>query len=420
MKSKLAWNFINRGRASLVLALLLAAMIAAATSAEAQTYKVIHTFTGGSDGIEPETGLLLAPDGLYGVTYVGGGDSETGTVFRIDKAGHETVLFRFPGCCDVYPKGAGPLGALIRDAAGNLYGTTYLGGANKLGTVFKIDKAGKETVLHSFKGADGSGPWAPLIRDADGSLYGTTAYGGNLENCLSGCGTVFKLDAAGKLTVLYAFEDTFDGTIPTGNMVRDPQGNLYGIASQGGSSDCVGGGCGTLFKLNTSGTITILHVFHSSDSYGCFPFGGLIRDQAGNLYGTTDGCASGNNGTVFKLDRKGDITALYNFKGGRDGSGSAAPLTQDAAGNFYGTTEFGGDLSCKLLGNQLGCGTVFKLDTAGRETVLYRFKGKKDGGFPMAGLVIDKAGKLYGTAPDAGDFGCEEFVGCGVVYEVTP
>ena len=421
MNLKLWWNLMNCG-ASLIFSLMaLMAIIGTTTSAAAQTFKVLHTFRGGKDGIEPNAGLLLAPDGLYGNTYVGGGtNSDVGTVFKIDKKGY-TVLYRFPGCCDVYPNGAGPEGTLIRDAAGNLYGTTFLGGAYKEGAIFKLDPSGQQTVLHSFDKTDGSGPRGPLVMDASGNLYGTTEYGGDLPDCSDiGCGTIFKLDPAGNLTVLYIFNDTFDGVLPVGNLVLDRQGNLYGIASQGGSTDCVGGGCGTLYRLDTRGTITILHVFHSADSIGCFPFGGVIRDQAGNIYGTTDGCAGGDNGTVFKLDPHGQITALYNFKGGSDGSGSAAPLLQDSAGNLYGTTEFGGDSSCHVLNFQIGCGTVFKLDTTGYETVLYRFHGKQDGAFPMAGLVRDAAGNLYSTAPDAGDYNCQEFVGCGVVFEVTP
>jgi uncharacterized repeat protein (TIGR03803 family) len=420
MSMKLRWNSMNCSRASLALVLLLTAPLAA-ISAEAQTYTVIHTFKGGNDGVEPEAGLLLAANGIYGTTYRGGGDSQTGTVFKIDQTGQETVLERFPGCCGEYPSGSSPLSGLIRDADGNLYGTTYLGGPQYYGTVFELRKNGKLNVLHRFVGTDGSGP-SSLIRDAAGNLYGTTRYGGDIENCNVpvGCGTVFKLDTAGKLTVLYVFQGTFDGTVPTGSLALDPQGNLYGIASQGGSFDCQGTGCGTLFKLDSRGKIAILHVFRSSEPYGIFPFGGLIGDQAGNLYGTTNAGAFGDNGAVFKLDPNGDLMVLYDFKGGRDGSGSAAPLIQDAARNFYGTTEFGGDASCKLLGLQLGCGTVFKLDTAGHETVLYRFKGGKDGGFPEAGLVMDAAGKLYGTAPNAGSFGCEEFVGCGVVFKITP
>lgn len=420
MSFKLAWDFVRRGRIILLLAVSLMAAIAVTTSAEAQTFTVVHTFSGGSDGIAPEAGLLLAPDGIYGTTYRGS-ILDTGTVFRIDNGGNYAARV-FPGCCNVYPRGANPLGALIRDAAGNLYGTTYRGGnTNNYGTIFKLDKTGKETVLHTFVGRDGIGPWAPLIMDSAGNLYGSAKFGGAIGTCgPSGCGTIFKLDTAGKLTVLYVFQGTFDGVFPIGNMVRDSQGNLYGIASQGGSSSCVGGGCGTLFKLDPSGVLTILHVFVNNDVYGCFPDGGLIADRAGNLYGTTDACGNrADAGAVFKLDPQGQITALYEFKGGTDGSGSAAPLIQDAAGNLYGTTEFGGDLSCTLLLPGSGCGTVFKLDTSGQETVLYRFSGGADGGIPLTGLVMDAAGTLYGTTQQGGDFGCQEFLGCGVVFEIT-
>jgi uncharacterized repeat protein (TIGR03803 family) len=431
MKLRLWCNSITRDRVSLALALSLIAAVAATTLAEAQTYKVIHTFTSGKDGIEPEAGLLLAPDGIYGTTYRGGGRSDTGTVFKIDKTGKEIVLERFPGCCGVYPEGGGPEGGTVRDAAGNLYGTTSYGGSGGgpncgnfgCGTVFKLDTTGKETVLHSFVGTDGHGPRGGLIRDAAGNLYGTALYGGNLSRCGGlGCGTVFKLDVAGKLTVLHAFKGGLDGAQPIGNLARDPHGNLYGNTYEGGSFDCQGPGCGTLFKVDVSGTETILHVFVSAEPYGIIPFGGLIRDRAGNLYGTNSaGGAFAENGTVFKLDPAGVVTVLYNFAGGTDGSGPAAPLIRDAAGNFYGTTELGGDPFCKLLGTLNGCGTVFKLDTAGRETVLYSFKGSKDGGFPNAGLVMNAAGNVYGTASLGGDLGCDNSgLGCGVVFEIAP
>ena len=418
MKWKFVQNFVKCGCGRLALALSLIATVAATISAEAQTYKVIHTFTSGRDGIEPaEASLLLAPDGVHGVTYRGGGDSDTGTVFRIDKTGKEVLLVRFPGCCNVYPKGANPLGGLVRDAKGNLYGTTFLGGAQGGGTVFELDKAGKERVLHSFVNTDGARPRGGLIRNTTGNLYGTTQYGG-IDCGGNGCGTVFKLDASGKLTVLYAFKGNFDGFYPIGNLVQDSRGNLYGITNQGGSFDCVGTGCGTVFRIDRSGRETILHVFLSSEPYGIFPFGGLIRDRAGNLYGTANaGGSSGENGTVFKLDPRGNMTVLYNFTGGSDGSGPAAPLIRDKAGNFYGTTEFGGDPSCRLT--SIGCGTVFKLDTTGQETVLYRFTGEKDGGLPTSGLIIDASSNLYGTAPQGGDLGCET-LGCGVVFEITP
>jgi uncharacterized repeat protein (TIGR03803 family) len=433
MKLKFECSSVKRANISLALvsALSLATIVAAIPSAEAQTYKVIHSFTGGKDGIEPEAGLLLAANGnIYGTTYRGGGSSDTGTVFKIDKTGKETV-FTFPGCCGVYPKGGGPEGGLVRDSAGNLYGTTGYGGRGGgsncgnfgCGTIFKMAATGKRTVLHSFVGTDGHTPRGALIRDTAGNLYGTTLYGGDLSRCGgSGCGTVFELNAAGKLRVLYMFKGGLDGGQPIGNLARDSHGSLYGNTYEGGSFDCQGPGCGTLFKVDLSGNETILHVFLSTEPYGIIPFGGLIRDKAGNLYGTANaGGAFPQNGTIFKLDPAGVLTVLYNFMGGTDGSGPFGPLILDAAGNVYGTTSLGGDPSCKLLGTSLGCGTVFKLDTAGREMVLYRFKGGKDGGFPEAGLLMDAVGNLYGTASLGGDFACDNGgLACGLVFKITP
>jgi uncharacterized repeat protein (TIGR03803 family) len=418
--------------------LLFIAMLAAVAGLPAQSYAqgngavpvygVIHSFTGGKDGIEPEAGLLLSGNSIYGATYRGG-ESDTGTVFKIGKTGKETV-FTFPGCCGKYPEGGGPEGGLVHDSAGNLYGTTNYGGNGGsncgnfgCGTIFQLDATGQETVLHSFVGTDGHGPRGGLIRDAAGNLYGTALFGGDLSTCGGlGCGTVFKLDAAGILTVLHEFEGGLDGAQPIGNLARDSLGNLYGNTYEGGSSDCQGPGCGTLFKVDTSGTETILHVFLSTEPFGVIPFSGVIRDRGGNLYGTTSaGGAFPENGTIFKLDPAGVLTVLYNFMGGTDGSGPFGPLILDAAGNLYGTTELGGDPSCKLLGSALGCGTVFELDTAGRETVLYSFKGGNDGGFPEAGLVMDTSGNLYGTASLGGDFACDNGgLACGLVFKITP
>jgi uncharacterized repeat protein (TIGR03803 family) len=431
MKWKVGSSSMMRANINLavVSALALAAPFVAAPSAGAQTYKVVHTFTGANDGIEPEAGLLLGANGIiYGTTYEGGNSNDTGTVFEIGKKRKETV-FIFPGCCGSYPQGGGPETELVQDKAGNLYGATLYGGSGGgpncgnfgCGTIFKLDTNGNETVLHNFVGTDGSRPRGGLIGDATGNLYGTALYGGDLSRCGGeGCGTVFKLDTAGKLTVLYQFEGGSDGAQPIGNLARDSKGNLYGNTYEGGSSDCVGDGCGVLFKVDPKGHETLLHVFLSAEPYGIFPFGGVILDQAGSLYGTTNaGGTSGNNGTIFKFGPSGVISVLYNFMGGADGSGPFAPLIQDSAGSLYGTTEFGGDPSCKLSPT-IGCGTVFKLDTSGRETVLYRFKGRKDGGLPEAGLAMDAAGNLYGTASQGGDFACQEFLGCGVVFKVTP
>ena len=184
---------------------------------------------------------------------------------------------------------------MVRDGAGNLYGTTFYGGESDFGTVYKLDRNGAETVLHSFAGSplDGQEPTAGLIRDAAGNFYGTTITGG-----ASNLGTVYKLDTTGKETVLYSFTGRPDGKFPWAGLVRDAAGNLYSTASQGGASRY-----GTVFRLDTTGNFIILHSFAFGATDGITPMGGLIRDTAGNLYGTTLQGGAFGVGTVFKLSR---------------------------------------------------------------------------------------------------------------------
>jgi uncharacterized repeat protein (TIGR03803 family) len=263
-----------------------------------------------------------------------------------------TVLYSFKWD---FADGAFPYAGVVLDAAGNLYGTTYWGGASGLGTVFKLDTTGAETVLHSFNGGDGSNP-ADLIRDANGNLYGTTQFGG-----ASDAGTVFKLDTTGAETVLHSFVGPpTDGLRPIAGLVRDAGGSLYGTTLAGGSSSNCGGGCGTVFRLDTTGAETVLHSFAKKRRDGKFPYAGLVRDAAGNLYGTTVQGGASNNcvggcGTVFRLDTTGGETLLHRFVGGSpatDGERPGAGLVRDAAGNLYGTTPQGG---------AYGAGTVFKV-----------------------------------------------------------
>jgi uncharacterized repeat protein (TIGR03803 family) len=259
------------------------------------------------------------------------------------------------------------------------------------------------TLLHTFAGApDGAYPLAGLVQDAAGNLYGTTSQGGITAGVCTdanagrnGCGIVFKLDPTGTETVLYRFTGGADGLAPNG-LVRDAAGNLYGTTSGGAS------GSGSVFKLDLSGTLTVLHSSGSS--------GGLVMDSAGNLYGTSsDG--------IFKLDPAGTFTVL-------DASaGSAAPLAVDPAGNLYGTVEFGGNTG-GACGNK-GCGTVFKLDKSGAYTVLYSFPGVGDDGYqPAAGLILDGTGNLYGTTTAGGAPNCvggqNNPVGCGIVFKLSP
>jgi uncharacterized repeat protein (TIGR03803 family) len=258
-------------------------------------------------------------------------------VFKLDTTGTETVLHSFSGA-----DGAGPRAGLLRDAAGNLYGTTYYGGAFDYGTVFKLDTTGTETVLHSFTGGnDGGGPCSGLLRDAAGNLYGTTLFGG-----LPGSGTVFKLDTTGTETVLHNFFDNPDGRYPFAGLVGDAAGKLYGTTQYGGTY-----GKGTVYKLDKAGRGTVIHSFSGPD--GATPSAGLILDRSGNLYGTTYAGGASDMGIVFKLDWGGNLTLLAAFHGGRrDGMNPQASLVRDAAGNLYGTTSTGGAFNA---------GTVFKL-----------------------------------------------------------
>jgi uncharacterized repeat protein (TIGR03803 family) len=305
--------------------------------------------------------------------------------------------------------------------------------------VFKLAPTGKLTVLHRFHGPPdgfGPGPVGGLILDAKGNLYGTTADGGPAEcltSALPGCGTVFKLDQAGKVTILDGFTGYTDGANPTGSLLRDAAGNLYGTASGSDLANQVFFG-GTVFKVDTSGNETTLWDFgFNGGSPGDTPVGGLVVDAAGDLYGTAEfggdlTCASGGGfgcGIVFKLDTSGQLTALYKFTGGADGAEPRGGLVLDEEGNLYGTTVQGGNSSaCSVPPYFLGCGTVFKLDPSGTETVLHRFTGGSDGGVPGDGLIQDARGSLYGTTFQGGAFppscGSAPYAGCGVVFKITP
>jgi uncharacterized repeat protein (TIGR03803 family) len=279
----------------------------------------------------------------------------------------------------------------------------------------------KENVLHSFTGGSDGGQSTAFVRDAEGNLYGATAFGGNMSgNCsqLNGCGVVFELSAKGKFRVLHTF-DFSDGAVPN-NLIYDGSGNLYGTAA-GGNSACQNEGCGVIFKLTTAGAFRLLYEF-TGLSDGSNP-NGLTMGGNGNLYGTTSGSESSYEeyGEVFEFTTSGKLDVLYSFNGTTDG-GLPVGVIQDSKGNLYGTTVGGGDTSCVLLKGS-GCGVIYKLDTSGKETVLYSFKGKSDGAFPASPLVMDKAGNLYGTAPLGGyeKGNChlpDSPVGCGTVFEI--
>jgi uncharacterized repeat protein (TIGR03803 family) len=290
------WSWpVRLGVATGALALLfvLGRVLVMTPSAEAHadtTFTVLYSFNGGTDGAQPHAGLVRdAAGNLYGTTIRGGGGSNLGTVFKLDTTGAETVLYSFTG----FPDGAKPRAGLVLDAAGNLYGTTYHGGASDLGTVFRLDTTGAETVLHSFSGRDGQNPYAGLVRDAAGNFYGTTQNGGGDF----AAGTVFKLDTTGKETVLHSFTGGSDGANPYAGLIRDAAGNFYATTFTGGAY-----GFGTVFKLDATGNETVLYSF-TGGADGGHSRAGLIRDAAGNLYGTTGLGGAFSLGTVFKLSR---------------------------------------------------------------------------------------------------------------------
>jgi len=342
-------------------------------------------------------------------------------------APNETVLHPFNGGVG----GGQPNAALIADSQGNLYGTTYAGGnttncTGGCGTVFELipNGAGKwtEKLVHIFSGGiGGSNPSAALIFDGLGNLYGTTVGGG-----ANGFGIVFELIPGANGTwsgkILHSFTGTVGGGSLFGDLVFDSLGNLYGTANSGGAY-----GFGTVFKLTPSAKGVwgeqVLHPFGSNKNDGARPNAGLIFDSLGNLYGTTSAGGSGGsggNGTVFELTlgTNGHWTEqiIYSFAGGSDGSNPLSDLIFDSLGNLYGTTYYGGTGSC--ASGTVTCGTVFQLTPGSNgvwtKAVLHQFKGGNDGGGPVAGLVFDTSGNLYGTTTGSGG------TNAGSVFELIP
>jgi uncharacterized repeat protein (TIGR03803 family) len=403
-RSRILGIRLQSAMVALVLTMLFLLGGVATQSAEAQTFTLLYRFGGANDGLDPTASLVRDAAGdLYGTTSAGLGTSAYGTVFKLDASGKETILYAFTGGTD----GATPYGGLVRDAAGNLYGTTLYGGKGKCtgglypgcGTVFKVNKAGKETVLHSFtNGADGGFPQAGLIRDAAGNFYGTAQSGGRISSlCPYGCGTVFELALGSnrrwKATVLHTFSNTPDGASPISGLVMDAAGNLYGTTQAGGTAYY-----GTVFRLSKSGKMTILHSFSGLPD-GRQPYAGVVRDTAGNLYGTTGFGGSGDYGAVFEVTKTGHEAILYSFpEFYGDGDWLVAGLALDSAGNLYGATMQGG----------AEWGILFKLDKTGKETILHTFNGQADGDSPAAALIGDGAGNFYGTNEG------------GAVFKITP
>ena len=390
------------------------------------TPKVLYDFPYRDDGLLPYRNLIAGSEGSFYGTTAGGGSSEVGTVFELTKSADGSWITKllhnfFGGTSD----GGNPKSDLVFDASGNLYGTTQYYGAGcsylGCGIVFQLvptSNGWKENVIYNFQiYPDGENPAAGVVFDSSGNLYGTTFYGGTGE-----VGTVFKL-APSKTgswteTVIHTFGKTGDGAYPSGGLLVDKDGNLFGTTSGGGSYH------GVVFELSppvgqgSQWSETLMHIFDGKD--GSSPAAALICDTEGNLYGTTEQGGLYDAGVVFKLTSgKGGVwteTVLHNFIGvNGDGAYPASNLIFDNSGNLYGTTTVGGIDGGGCGG--VGCGTAFELTPNGsewKEHILHRFTGGPDGGQPYAGFILGAAGNLYSTTSSGGS------AGQGIVFEITP
>ena len=322
---------------------------------------VLHSFKASTDGAFPYAGVLMSPSGVFHGTASTGGTANMGVVFEMSTTA-EKVLHSFTG-----PPldGAFPYAGLVEDSSGNVYGTTSAGGSSNNGTVFKITPSGTETILHSFQGGtDGAVPYGGLLLSSAGNLYGVTTAGGVATgNCFpSGCGVIFMVTPAGRESVLYRFTGSPDGASPYGGLIVDASANLYGTTYNGGTGACTNG-CGVIFELTKAGTESVLYSFQGYPSDGAFPYAGLVRNSTtGDFYGTTVYGGSSENGTVFELDAAGVESVLYNFTGGTDGGVPRAPLVMNSAGLLFGTTYSGGVSGVQCGGSPSdSCGVLFKL-----------------------------------------------------------
>jgi uncharacterized repeat protein (TIGR03803 family) len=406
------------------IAIAIANLCSIVPSLSAQTYDVLYSFPTEQSGADETSTLIFDGVGnLYGTSFSGGTTyghycslwGGCGTIFKITPAGKKSTVFDFGLYAD---DGQNPSAGVITDRNHNLYGTTSYGGLYGFGTVFKLDASGQETILHSFSGgADGKYALGGLLLDAEGNLYGTAQEGGNVADCEGyGCGTVYKIASDGTFAVLHTFTGP-DGNGPSSALIADSEGNLYGTAEGGGTSTNCTGGCGVVFELGTTGVETVLHSFAGSPSDGIDPQGWLVRDSAGNLYGTTTYGGEHNLGSIYEIDANNQESVLHNFLTSPPNPGGQYPfdgLTADANGNLYGTASVGGTY---------GHGTVFRLGADGNFTVLHNFQGPpNDGMEPDGGVITDGHGNIYGATGVGGSGACPPpsgGIGCGVVYQLS-
>jgi uncharacterized repeat protein (TIGR03803 family) len=364
-------------------------------------------------GVRPMGGVIRDSAGNFYGTAAIGGDLRPiapqavcgigcGTVFKVDKTGKETVLHAFSGQFSDFD-GNVPEAGLVMDSAGNLYGTTSSGGDYgdfPSGVIFKIDPTGKETILYQFNinYGDGQYPTSTLSPDGQGNFYGTLSDGSFSP------GSVFKVDAQGNYSQIYLFQGIPDGALPyRSRMLMDAAGNLYGV-TRGGGNNCDPhdvNGCGVVFELSPDGSSEkVLYAFQGGRD-GAHPVGDMAWDAAGNLIGVTYNGGTNDTGVVFRVTKTGHETILYNFGPGLDGQPESGVVV-DASG-IYGTTRMGGAYHQ---------GSVFKLDRHGVMTTLRSFDGGPKGGRPWGQLLLD-SGVLYGTTIDGGEWGT------GTIYQIV-
>jgi uncharacterized repeat protein (TIGR03803 family) len=344
-------------------------------TAPGTTLTALYSFTGGTDGGNPNGLLRVANGGFYGTTQ-NGGTNFAGTVFQMTAGGTVTDIYSFTGGED----GANPFAALTQGPDGNLYGTAFQGGVYDNGTVFRMTPNGVLSNLVSLNITNGSLPYAGLTLGAGANFYGTTYQGG-----AAGRGTVFRISVNGVLTTLYSFTNGLDGGHLAAGLVKGSDGSFYGTTYKGGAY-----GYGTVFSIATNGAPTSLVSFDQAN--GAFSTAELVEDASGMFFGTTTSGGTYNNGAVFRMTPSGLLTSLYSFGGGSDGSYPTAALLQGRDGNLYGTTAYGG---------VYGDGTLFRMAPDGALTTLVDFDGYV-GANPQAALIEDADGSLLGTTQNGG------------------
>jgi uncharacterized repeat protein (TIGR03803 family) len=361
----------------------------ASGSAHAARLRLLHSFAGPpDDGSVPYADISFDKAGVaYGTTQYGGANDNCGTVFKLTPKKNMTVLHSF----DCYNGGFPQAGVTIDESSGDLYGTATFSPPT-FGVVYKISADGSYSILHSFDGVhDGSYPDSDLIFDPAKNLYGTTDQGG-----AGGYGTLYRLSPDGAFTVLHAFSGGADGAFPMGRLLRDREGNLYGVANS--AID----GYGSIYKISPGGALTTLYAFKGAPD-GVGPIGGMTRDKAGNLYGATYVGGTAGYGTVFKLSTTGVETVLHSFLGGADGAYPRGDLVGRGTGAVYGVTSYGGDYNC---------GIAFKITQAGTKKRLHNFRDQfSNGCSPYAGLALDGSDYLVGTTIGGGQ-------GAGTVFRL--